>query len=303
MSRTDVYETVTNAIAAAIEKGFSGETFEMPWHGMSEIPQNASTQKAYRGINVPLLWITQLDRGFKSGIWATYKQWEELGAQVRKGEKSTQIIFWKQYEADQDSEAANEEDNKIRMFVRHSAVFNADQVDGFEIPENPKPAEILQIESCTNFVEQTGAIIEHGHDGACYQISTDKIKMPEMALFRATKHSTATENYYSTLLHELTHWSGAANRLDRFSQGKFTEKKEYAFEELVAELGAAMLCASLGVTSSPRQDHAHYIGSWLKALGNDKRFIFSAATAAQKAVDYLYDFQPSTPAAEMAVAA
>jgi antirestriction protein ArdC len=96
MSRTDIYETVTNAIASAIEKGFSGETFEMPWHGMSDIPQNASTQKRYRGINVPLLWITQLDRGFKSGLWATYKQWAELGAQVRKGEKSTQIIFWKQ---------------------------------------------------------------------------------------------------------------------------------------------------------------------------------------------------------------
>jgi len=300
MSRTDVYETVTNAIAAAIEKGFSGETFEMPWHGMSHIPQNASTQKAYRGINVPLLWVTQLDRGFKSGLWGTYKQWAELGAQVRKGEKATQIIFWKQMATDETDKS--EDDNKIRMFARYSAVFNADQVDGFEIPENPKPAEILQIESCTKFVEQTGAIIEHGHDGACYLINADKIQMPQKGLFHATKYSTATENYYSTLLHELTHWSGAASRLDRFTQGKFTEKKEYAFEELVAELGAAMLCASLGVTSAPRPDHAHYIGSWLKALGNDKQFIFSAASAAQKAVDYLHDLQPSiTP--EIAVAA
>jgi antirestriction protein ArdC len=301
MSRTDVYETVTNEIASATLRGFSGETFEMPWHGMSEIPQNASTQKAYRGINIPLLWITQLDRGFKSGLWATYKQWAELGAQVRKGEKSTQIIFWKQITTEETEES--EDDNKTRMFARYSAVFNADQVDGFEIPENPKPAEILQIESCTNFVTGTGAIIEHGHDGACYQISLDKIKMPDSGLFRTTKHSTATENYYSTLLHELTHWSGAAHRLDRFTQGKFTEKKEYAFEELVAELGAAMLCASLGVASSPRPDHAHYIGSWLKALGNDKKFIFSAASAAQKAVDYLYGLQTFQDTPEIAEAA
>lgn len=302
MSRTDVYETVTNAIAAAIEKGFSGETFEMPWHGMSEIPQNASTQKRYRGINVPLLWMTQIDRGFKSGIWATYKQWAELGAQVRKGEKSTQIIFWKQVEADQDSEGENEEDNKIRMFARYSFVFNADQVDGFEPLPAAKLSEIDQIESCTDFIAQTGAVIEHGNDGACYLIPADKIQMPQKGLFRATKYSTATENYYAILLHELTHWSGAAHRLDRFTQGKFVEKRDYAFEELVAELGAAILCASLGVTPSPRPDHAHYCSNWLKALGNDKRFIFSAATAAQKAVDYLYDLQPLT-APEMAVAA
>jgi len=301
MSRTDVYETVTNAIAAAIEKGFSGETFEMPWHGMSEIPQNASTQKRYRGINVPLLWVTQIDRGFKSGIWATYKQWAELGAQVRKGEKSTQIIFWKQVETEQNEDS--EEDNKIRMFARYSAVFNAEQVDGFEPLPAAKLEEIEQIESCTHFIEQTGAVIEHGDDGACYLINADKIRMPQKTLLRSTKYSTATENYYSTLLHELTHWSGAAHRLDRFSQEKFIERKDYAFEELVAELGAAILCASLGVTLSPRPDHAHYCSSWLKALGNDKRFIFLAATAAQKAVDYLYDFQPSTIAAEMAVAA
>lgn len=300
MSRTDVYETVTNAIAEATLKGFSGETFEMPWHGMSEIPQNASTQKRYRGINVPLLWITQLDRGFKSGLWATYKQWAELGAQVRKGEKSTQIIFWKQFETEQNEES--EEENKISMFVRHSAVFNADQVDGFSIPESIKPAEIDQIENCTNFLDATGAIVEHADARAYYDLIGDKIHMPQKSLFRATKHSTATENYYSTLLHELTHWSGATKRLDRFNMQKCEDRKEYAFEELVAELGAAMLCASLGVTATPRPDHAQYISSWLKALGNDKKFVFAAASSAQKAVDYLYSLQPSA-APEMVVAA
>jgi len=295
MSRTDVYETVTNAIASAIERGFSGETFEMPWHGMSDIPQNASTQKSYRGINIPLLWITQLDRGFKSGLWATYKQWAEMGAQVRKGEKSTQIIFWKQFEAEQ-----NEENDKIRMFARYSAVFNADQVDGFVLPEVIKPAEIEQIESCTNFIVSTGAIVEHKDARAYYDLISDKIYMPEQSLFRATKHSTATENYYSILLHELTHWSGAETRLKRFNIENGRDRKDYAFEELVAELGAAMLCASLGVTPTPRPDHAQYIGGWLKALGNDKKFIFSAASAAQKAVDYLYSLQTNQHASELA---
>jgi antirestriction protein ArdC len=127
-----------------------------------------------------------LSQGFGQPI----KQWAELGAQVRKGEKSTQIIFWKQMTTEETEES--EDDNKIRMFARYSAVFNADQVDGFEIPENPKPAEILQIESCTNFVEQTGAIIEHGHDGACYQIGVDKIKMPEIGLI--PRHQTQHRN-------------------------------------------------------------------------------------------------------------
>ena len=301
MSRNDVYETVTNAIASAIERGFSGETFEMPWHGMSDIPQNASTQKSYRGINIPLLWITQLDRGFKSGLWATYKQWAEMGAQVRKGEKSTQIIFWKQYEAEQNEE--NEDENKIRMFARYSAVFNADQVEGFALPEVIKPAEIQQIESCTNFLASTGAIVEHKDARAYYDLTRDKIYMPEQSLFRATKHSTATENYYSTLLHELTHWSGAETRLKRFNMHNCADKKDYAFEELVAELGAAMLCASLGVTSTPRPDHAQYIEGWLKALGSDKRFIFTAASVAQKAVDYLYSLQTNQQASQFAEAA
>jgi len=298
MSHTDVFETVTNAIVTAIEKGFSGETFEMPWHGMSDIPQNASTQKTYRGINIPLLWITQLDRGFKSGLWATYKQWAEMGAQVRKGEKSTQIIFWKQFEAEQNEE--NEDENKIRMFARYSAVFNADQVDDFTLPEVIKLAEIQQIESCTNFLVSTGAIVEYKDARAYYDLISDKIHMPEQSLFRATKHSTTTENYYSTLLHELTHWSGAETRLKRFNIENCRDRKDYAFEELVAELGAAMLCASLGVASTPRPDHAQYIGGWLKALGNDKKFIFSAASAAQKAVDYLYSLQTNQEASQFA---
>lgn len=142
-------------------------------------------------------------------------------------------------------------------------------------------------------VSQTGADIRHSGDQAYYAPAQDYIVMPSRALFKDTSTSTATENYYSTLFHELTHWTGAKHRLDRLSNDRFGSK-DYAFEELVAELGAAMCCALTGVTSSPREDHARYILSWLKALKSDKRFIFSAASHAQKALDFLFSQQQET---------
>lgn len=177
------------------------------------------------------------------------------------------------------------------MFARYSTVFNAAQVDGFEPPAPPASAEITLNENCTSFVQATGADIEHGHPMACYSVTHDKIKMPKPELFRDTKTATATENYFSVLLHELTHFTGAKHRLNRIEHKKYGDSA-YAFEELIAELGAAMLCATLGVTPAPRDDHAQYIKNWLKALNDDKRFIFSAASQAQKAVDFLYSLQP-----------
>ncbi len=130
---------------------------------------------------------------------------------------------------------------------------------------------------------------------AYYNPEDDYINLPKPKMFKDTTSRTATEGYYSTIFHELTHWTGAKHRLDRLSCETFV-KEDYAFEELVAELGAAMICASTGVTPVPRLDHAHYIGSWLKALRNNKYFIFSAATKAQKAADYLFNLQQSEEA-------
>lgn len=287
MTRTDLYTDVTNNIATAIENGLANDRWELPWHGFSDMPQNATTKKIYRGVNVPLLWVFQMERGYKSGLWATYNQWHECGAQVRKGEKGAPIVFWKSVEVDEENSA---DEQKTRMFARYSTVFNSDQVDGFELITQEKRAEIILKDDCTHFVNSTGALIEHGHPYACYRPSDDKIYMPQTDIFRATGNNTATENYYSTLFHELTHWTGAGFRLDRLAKEGFG-KADYAFEELVAELGAAMLCAGLGATPCPRPDHAQYIKSWLKALGNDTRFIFSAASQAQKAVDYLHSLQ------------
>ena len=289
-NRVDIYQTVTDTIIAAIENGLSGK-FEMPWRRVNRMPENARTGNCYQGINVPLLWVYQLKKEYPTPVWATYKQWAELGAQVKRGEKGAPIVFYKAFEIEAED---GEDDPQTRIFARHSTVFNAAQVDEYEgaAIELPRPAEIENIGAADMLVSQTRADVRHGGDRAYYIPATDYIAMPPREMFRNTSTSTATENYYSTLFHELTHWTGAKHRLDRLNTEKFGGK-DYAFEELIAEIGAAMCCASTGVTSSPREDHARYIQNWLYALKSDKRFIFAAASQAQKAVDYLFSLHVS----------
>lgn len=287
-AKSDIYQTVTDSIITAIESGQTAEKFVMPWDGMSSLPLNACTGKSYRGINIPMLWVHQLEKGYRSGHWGTYRQWQEQGAQVRKGQKGAGIVFWKllDIEPEKDNDEA-----ETRMFAKWSVVFNADQVDGFELPVTKSQGTAETIESAESFMSATGVTIQRGGTGAYYHAGSDYIALPDQDGFYDTPTSTATEAYYSTALHELTHWTGAPKRLDRKKSRKFGDAN-YAFEELVAELGAAMLCAMLGITSSTRADHAQYIDGWLKALKSDKRFIFSAASQAQKAADYLFSLQP-----------
>jgi antirestriction protein ArdC len=291
MKGQDIYQSVTDDIIRAIEDGQTAEKFQLPWNGFSAIPENANTGKTYRGINIPVLWAHQLHGGFKSGLWATYKQWQEQGAQVRKGEKGSHIVFWKTFETDAEADAQEETDSKTRIMARWSVVFNADQVDGFTFPESEAATGTAErIASVEDFITATQAAVKDGQGSAFYDRKQDYIGMPDMGLFRDTENGTATESYYATILHELTHWSGADHRLKR-EKGKRFGDSAYAFEELVAELGAAMLCAALGIVSTTRADHAQYIDGWLKALKDDKRFIFSAASQAQKAADYLFSLQ------------
>lgn len=162
----------------------------------------------------------------------------------------------------------------------------------YTLPEAvPQIDTTARIEAADRFVANTGAVIHHGHPMACYRPAFDAIYMPDRAAFVATATSSATENYYSTLSHELTHWSGVEKRLDR-QLGKRFGDDQYAVEELVAELGSAFLCAELGITPTPRQDHAQYLAHWLKVLKADKRALFAAAAAASKAVTYLNGLQP-----------
>lgn len=290
---TNVYETVTTNIVAAIESG-AGE-FQMPWHRAStsnDLPTNAATGASYSGSNILSLWVAGMAKGYASNRWATYKQWAELGAQVRKGEKSATGIYFTMLEREQ-AGADTGKDGKTKMvpFARAFHLFNAEQVDGYidsTLTPAPSADQTRPMMSVDAAVAATGARITHAGSRAFYRPSTDEIYMPERAAFTGTDTSTATESYYSTLLHELTHWTGHDARLARnFAKSNRFGDEAYAGEELVAELGAAFLCARLGITNTPRADHARYLASWLKVLKGDAKAIVRAASDAQKAADYI----------------
>lgn len=289
---TDVHQQVTDAIIAAIEAG-AGD-WQMPWHqagaGLNR-PVNVDTSKAYRGINVLSLWASAQARGFATGTWGTYRQWQEKGCQVRKGEKGSMIVFYREIAFQSREDETGKAEDVRRLMAKASWVFNAEQVDGYEAPavvEPQNPAQVIG--AAERFVAATGAAIRHGGASAFYSRANDFIQMPERARFVGSPTSTATESYYSTLFHELTHWTGGARRCDR-QFGKRFGDGAYAAEELVAELGAAFICADLGVTLTPRPDHAAYVQDWLKVLKSDKKAIFTAASAANKAVDFLSGLQ------------
>jgi antirestriction protein ArdC len=286
----DVHQEITDRIVAALET--AGE-FQLPWirskGGSMKRPVNIASAKPYNGINIVSLWVAAQAQDYPSHLWGTYRQWQERGCQVRRGEKSSLIVFYKQLEFEQANEQTGETETAERLMARASYVFNAAQVDGFPLesseplPEEPAFGPIEQAEA---FAKATGAKIEEGGDTACYIPATDVIRMPERRRFTGTETTTAAESFYSTLCHELVHWSGVKHRLDRDMSGRFGTES-YAVEELVAELGAAFLCGDLGITPEPRADHAQYIANWLKVLKGDKKAIFAAAAKASEAANWL----------------
>jgi antirestriction protein ArdC len=284
--RKDIYADITSQLVAAIEADPGKPS--LPWRRTSGplfMPVNALTKNAYNGINVVSLWVAAEVKQYATPIWATYRQWFELGAQVRKDEKSSLVIFYKEFETDPDPQAAD--DDGKRRFARASYVFNAAQVDGYEAPGAPELlGPIARIDTADRFVAATHARIEHGGDQAYYAPSSDHIQMPDEGLFCGSATMNREEGYYATLVHELTHWSGAKHRLDRDFGKRFGEEA-YAAEELVAEIGAAFLCAELGITQDTRPDHAQYIANWLKLLKSDSKAIFTAAAKASEAAAYL----------------
>ncbi len=295
-NRTDVYQQVTDTIIAAIENG-AGQ-WQMPWHragsGLNR-PVNIDTGNHYRGVNIVALWAASEVRGFSSGTWGTYRQWQNMACQVRKGEKSSLVVFYKEFEIEGENDDGEVVNGK-RLFARASRVFNTDQVDGYEV-DLPEPKDPVEIdENAESFVRSTGADIRHGGTRAFYRPGDDFIQLPDRERFVGSDSSSATEAYYGTLLHELTHWTGPLKRCDR-QFGKRFGDGAYAAEELVAELGSAFLCAALGITATPRDDHAAYIDHWLRIMKGDKKAIFTAACKASQAVDYLDGLQETTEAA------
>jgi antirestriction protein ArdC len=279
--KRDVYSRVTAQIINAIEQGTG--TWRMPWHTSGHYafsPINVASKKPYRGINTVCLWSAAQGKGYERGEWATYQQWQDRGAQVRKGEKATLVVFWK-FAADSSETQEGETSHSSRLlFTRGYSVFNAAQVDGYTPTVDPEISMPERIAHAEAFFRAIAADLRHGGNRANYALDTDHIQMPQFGAF--------VENvaYYSTLAHEHTHWTAKAGRCDR-QLGKRFADNAYAAEELIAELGAAFTSAHLGLSTEPREDHAQYLASWLRVLKADSRAIFTAASKAQQATDWL----------------
>jgi antirestriction protein ArdC len=292
--RSDVYREVTEKIVLCIKRG--APRFEMPWHRSGPSlrrPVNAYTGSAYQGVNVLALWVATEFGHFTSRYFATYKQWKRLECQVRGNERGAAIVFFKEATREAYDEKAGEVVAESYLVARSSFVFNADQVDGWQAPVSPMPSEAESIAEAEAFVSATKADIRHGGERAFYSPSHDTIQVPDRERFTGTGTSSATQGYYATLFHELSHWTGHETRLNRDLRNRFGDHA-YAMEELVAELGAAFLCADLRIANAPRLDHAAYIASWLEVLQSDKKALFTAASKAAAAADYLDRLQLPT---------
>ena len=307
-ARIDIHDRVTQSIIAAIEAGVDDWT--MPWHrpGTSfAVPRNALTGQSYRGINILSLWIDADDKKYEQQIWATYKQYKELGAQVRAGAKASLIVkygTWTPKAGKDSGKPAARRDGTVaadeaaeRLYASPAWVFNIQQVDGATVPAAaPRPDLTTRLAHVDEFIAATKAEFRSGGQRAFYRHKGsdgdgDFIQMPPREYFVGSATSSPTESFESTRCHELLHWSGSEGRLDREFGKRFGDAAA-AFEELVAEIGAAYLCAELDISVAVRPDHAQYVGHWLAVLENDSRAIFTAASQASKAVAYLFSLEP-----------
>jgi antirestriction protein ArdC len=287
-SKKDIYQTVTDQIITALELD-TGDP-QMPWQRsgfQTGLPTNASTQNEYQGINILSLWASAMTQQFEQGLWATYRQWQAIDCQVKRGSKASMVVFYKEYKVDPSAVNEAEGDDGKRRVAKASQVFNVAQVEGYNqekiINSQPPMDRILKADQ---FIQSSSASIQFGGDRAYYQPATDHIQMPDEHLFIGTETFNRQEAYYAVLLHELTHWTGHTSRLNRSFSDRFGNEA-YAIEELVAELGSAFLCADLNITPETRPDHAKYIQSWLKVMKADNRAVFAAASKAQEAVRFL----------------
>lgn len=293
-ARPDLYARVTDMIVADLESGV--RPWVKPWTaapgGAVSRPLRANGQP-YSGVNVLLLWSEALAQGFASSVWMTFRQALALGGQVRRGAHGATVVYANRFRRTEASADGGEVERTI-PFLKAYTVFNVEQIDSlpaeFQAPAPARPTPERRVARAHGFFEATGARIRYGGDAAYYAPGPDQVQVPVEAAF------PQIEDFYATLAHECVHWTRHPDRLNRDFGRKRWGDEGYAREELVAELGAAFLCADLGLEVTPRPDHADYIGDWLQVLANDKRFIFSAAAFAQKACDYLHGLQPALPA-------
>ena len=299
--RGDIYARITERIVADLEQGV--RPWVRPWsaaHATSRITRPLRHNgEPYTGMNVLLLWSEGMARGFVSSTWMTFKQAVELGGHVRKGESGSIVIYASRFTKTETDAHGGEVERDI-PFLKTYSVFNGEQIEGlpdhFHRPPGPVLDPIERIEHADRFFANTGAVIRHGGTAAFYSPSTDHVQMPPFETFRDAA------SYVAVLSHESIHWTAHASRVGRDLSRYAKDRSERAREELVAEIGSALLCADLGIVPElePRPDHAAYLATWLTVLANDKRAIFAAAAHAQRGVAFLHALQPQSDGAREA---
>jgi antirestriction protein ArdC len=278
--KADAYQVITDRVITLFEQGVI--PWQKPWQSEQLLPQNLISRKAYRGVNVFLLHAMM----YESPFWLTYKQAQELGGNVKRGEKSCPVVFWKWLDVDEDNE------RKRVPFLRYYSVFNIAQCEGIEahVPKTEQTKrEHNPIEAGERIVlaMPSRPEIKHGLDRAFYSPSGDFVGMPLPGQFRSG------QDYYSVLFHELTHSTGHESRLNRKgvngADGEWSAfgSQSYSKEELVAEMGAAFLCGQAGIVERTLDNSAAYIGAWLARLKDDRRLVVQSAAQAQKAADFI----------------
>jgi antirestriction protein ArdC len=288
-TKQDVYQRVTDSIVNAIEQG-AGQ-YRMPWvvrqdKGFS--PISIATVKPYRGINTLVLWAQSQSKGYTSALWGTYQQWQSIGGQVRRGEHGSPVVYWGTFESKDTPGDGQDEGNRRHLFCKGYTVFNLDQVDGCKLPKRfePRLSANERIGRAELFFAAVGVHVRDGGNRAYYRPDT-----PEAVYMPGFDQFPDRVDYYSVLSHETIHWTSHPSRCDR-QLGKRFGDAAYAMEELIAELGSAYTMAGLELELTPRKDHAAYIDSWLKVLRADKWAVFTAASQAQKAADWLTKRSP-----------
>jgi antirestriction protein ArdC len=289
-SRQDVYSRVTSQIVASLEQGV--RPWVKPWnaeHAAGRITQPLRFNgQPYSGINILSLWMSATAQGFAAPIWMTFRQAIELDAHVRKGEKGSLVVYANAVTRTEHDEDTGEDFEREIPYLKGYTVFNVEQIDG--LPDRyyakvaPQLNPVARLERAETFFAASKATIRHGGKRAYYVQELDYVQMPSFESFRDA------ESYYSTLAHEMTHWTKHPSRLARDLGRRQWGDQGYAQEELVAELGAAFLCADLELAAESREENTSYIANWLEVLKNDTRFIFKAAVHAQRAAAYLRAF-------------
>ena len=290
--RFDAAQAITDEIVTLLEQGTM--PWRRPWRiAGGGIPLRANGE-GYRGINAFLLGLRGAMAGYSSPFWLTFKQAKDMGACVRKGSKSSIVVYYgtaSRNQADPVEGETNGEDDAASgtyRFLKSYRVFNAEQVEGLDPAYHPEhegepEAGPEPIPEAHAFLEAIGAEVVFGGNSACYVPSFDRIHLPEMSRFESAG------SFYSTWTHELAHWTKASNRLDRSFGASSFGNEAYAKEELVAELTAALMGQRMGFCADHIENHAAYLGSWLKILRGDTRFLFKAGADAQRAMDFLFE--------------